>query len=87
MRKSILALFLTALIGLVPFAAFAAVNINAAGAQAIAAELDGVGPAKAAAIVKYRKAHGPFKSVADLGHVKGIGPKTLEANRDHIVLK
>ena len=87
MRKSVLALYLIALIGLFPFAALAAVNVNRANAQAIAAELDGVGPAKAAAIVSYRKAHGPFKSIDDLGHVKGIGPKTLELNRGNIVLK
>lgn len=62
------------------------VNINSADAETLAAELTGVGPEKAAAIVAYREANGPFKSAKDLGAVKGIGEKTLENNRDNIVI-
>lgn len=68
--------------------AFAAtpVNVNKADAATLAGSLDGVGPAKAAAIVAYRDEHGPFKSADDLSQVKGIGPATLERNRSAILL-
>ena len=52
--------------------ALAAVNINTAGADELKA-LPGIGPAKAEAIVEYRKQHGNFKSVEELKYVKGIG--------------
>ena len=63
------------------FALAGPVNINTADAETIAAELNGVGPAKARAIVEYRKKHGPFRSVDDLSLVKGIGERTVELNR------
>jgi competence protein ComEA len=68
--------------------AFAAdkVNINTADAAAIDAVLLNVGPAKAQAIVDYRKTNGPFKSAEALAMVKGIGLKTVEKNRDRIEL-
>lgn len=50
----------------------AAVNINTA-SQSELETLPGVGPAKAKAIVEYRKQHGNFKSVEELKNVKGIG--------------
>ena len=43
-------------------------------------------PSKAQAIVDYRKAHGSFKSAEQLALVKGIGLKTVEKNRDRIVV-
>lgn len=66
--------------------AFAAdkVNINTADAATIDAVLVNVGPAKAQAIVEYRKANGAFKSAEELAMVKGIGLKTVEKNRDRI---
>ena len=68
-----------------PGFAFAAntVDINTADAKTLET-LDGVGPSKAQAIIEYRQANGPFKSPDDLGKVKGIGDKTLEANRERI---
>jgi competence protein ComEA len=68
--------------------AFAAdkVNINTADATAIADVLTGVGPAKAEAIIAYRKANGAFKSADQLAAVKGIGLKLVEKNRDRIVV-
>jgi competence ComEA-like helix-hairpin-helix protein len=40
--------------------------------------LDGIGPAKARAIVENRTRYGPFRTVRDLDRVKGIGPSMLE---------
>lgn len=62
------------------------INVNTASADALAEILTGVGPKKAEAIVAYREANGPFKDVDDLLQVKGIGPATLEKNRDRISL-
>jgi competence protein ComEA len=56
---------------------FASVNINRANSAQLQT-LNGIGPTKAEAILKYRKAHGGFKSVDELVNVKGIGPKTLQ---------
>lgn len=79
LKSLLLSLALTA-------SAFAAskVNINTADAATIAASLNGVGEAKAEAIVAYRKENGPFKSPEQLAEVKGIGLKTVEKNRELI---
>lgn len=60
------------------------VNLNAASAEALAAGMVGIGPAKAQAIVDYREAHGPFKTVDDLLQIKGIGAAILDKNRDRV---
>jgi len=60
------------------------VDINTADAETIAAELNGIGLAKAKQIVEYRKKYGPFKSAEDLSLVKGVGEKTVERNLDNI---
>ena len=60
------------------------VDVNTADAETISAELKGIGFAKASAIVEYREVHGPFKSLDDLMQVKGIGPRTIEINRENI---
>ena len=62
------------------------VNINTADAEAISAELQGLGITKAIAIVEYRKANGRFKSHEDLRQVKGIGFRTVEINPKNILL-
>ena len=62
------------------------VNINTADAGTIDRVLVNVGPAKAQAIVDYRKANGAFRSAEQLALVKGIGLKTVERNRDRIVV-
>ena len=62
------------------------VDINSADAAQLEQVLVGVGPAKAEAIVEHRKANGPFKSADELALVKGIGLKTVEKNRDRIVV-
>ncbi|MEX0731954.1 MAG: ComEA family DNA-binding protein [Aquisalimonadaceae bacterium] len=65
----------------------APVNINTADAQTIATALNGVGMTRATAIVEYRESNGGFESVEDLLNVSGIGPTTVEANRQNIVLE
>ena len=68
--------------------AFAAekVNINTADAATLDRVLLNVGPSKAEAIVAYRKANGPFRSAEQLAQVDGIGLKTVEKNREMILL-
>lgn len=62
------------------------VNINTADAETISESLQGVGLSKARAIVEYRQKHGPFRSPDDLSLVKGIGERTVELNRDDILV-
>ena len=62
------------------------VNINTADAATLDRVLKNVGPAKADAIVAYRKENGAFKSPEQLAQVKGIGLRTVELNRDRIVV-
>jgi competence protein ComEA len=62
------------------------VNVNTADAETISRSLEGIGLSKARAIVEYREKHGPFKSPADLSLVKGIGDRTVELNRDNILV-
>jgi competence protein ComEA len=62
------------------------VNINSATAEEIAEALKGVGLSKAAAIVAYRDEIGQFKHVDELVNVKGIGIRTVDINRDYILL-
>jgi competence protein ComEA len=58
------------------------VDINTADASTLARELNGVGPARAQAIVAYRNEHGPFKSVDDLRLVKNMPQKVIDNNRE-----
>ena len=72
---------------LLPVLALAApVNVNTADAQTISESLQGVGLSKARAIVEYRQKHGPFRSADDLSLVKGIGERTVELNRENILV-
>ena len=72
---------------LLPFVALAGpVNVNTADAETISESLQGIGLSKAHAIVEYRQKHGPFKSADDLSLVKGIGERTVELNRDNILV-
>src|SRR5512135_2121650 len=75
------------IVSLLPAAAWAGpVNINSADAATLAKELDGIGPAKAQAIVDYRQKNGPFRAAEDLLKVDGIGERVLEMNRGNIRL-
>ena len=62
------------------------VNINSADAATIERVLVNIGASKAEAIVAYRKANGAFRSADELANVKGVGLKTIERNRDRIVV-
>ena len=65
--------------------AYAAVNINTA-TQTELETLQGIGPAKAKAIVDHRKKNGPFKSPNDLEKVNGIGPGIMKRLRKDITV-
>ena len=76
MRRFLRSLLLS--LALCPLAAMALepVNINTADTAALE-QINGIGPAKAKAIIEYRKANGPFATVDDLVKVPGIGEKSL----------
>lgn len=69
------------------FAGFAnaGININTA-TQSELETLQGIGPAKAKAIVEHRKENGPFVSKDSLADVNGIGPGTIKQLREDIVV-
>lgn len=59
----------------------AAVNVNTASAEEMAAALNGVGEAIANRIVEERDANGAYADAAELQErVKGIGPALVEKN-------
>ena len=60
------------------------VDINTADAQTLAQAIQGVGEAKAEAIIAYRDKNGHFVSIDDLALVKGIGLKTVNKNRERL---
>jgi len=93
MRKyqKILVLFVAALfvMSVVPVALAEegkTININTASVEQLAS-LKRVGPKYAERIVQYREANGPFAKAEDIMKVKGIGPKTYEANKDIITVE
>jgi competence protein ComEA len=63
------------------------VNINTADVATLDRVLVNIGPVKAQAIVDYRTANGAFRSPEQLAMVKGIGLKTVEVNRDRIMVR
>ncbi len=83
--RNITSLLLSAGLILSSFTAVAGpVDINTADASTLAKELNGVGPARAQAIVAYRTEHGPFKSIDDLALVKNIPRKLIDNNRESL---
>lgn len=83
MQKLIL---MMTLVFLLTGTAFAAVNINTA-SQAELESLQGIGPAKAKAIIEYREKNGSFASIDDLGKVSGIGSGTIKQLHDVITVE
>lgn len=51
------------------------IDINSATADELT-QLPGIGPAKAKAIIEYRRQHGGFQTPDEMKRVKGIGDKT-----------
>jgi len=83
--KSLVTLLTTGLFSIWAWAA-QPVNVNSATAEEIAESLKGVGMTKAEAIVSYRTEHGEFKHADELVNVKGIGIRTVDINREYILL-
>lgn len=63
-----------------------ALDVNAAGADELA-QVPGLGPVKAAAIVAYRQQHGAFARWEDLDEVPGMGSASLAALRPFLVVR
>ena len=86
--KHLRGILFAVVLAMVSFSVWAVpVDINTADVSTLAAELNGVGTSKAAAIVAYREANGPFLRIEDLSNVKGIGVKTVEKNRSNLVIE
>nr|WP_290696065.1 ComEA family DNA-binding protein [Halomonas sp. UBA3074] len=64
----------------------APINVNTADAELLA-ELPGIGPSRAAAIIEEREANGAFDSVEDLERVSGIGPATVDRMQDQVTFE
>ena len=86
MKPRALALALTTWLFAMPAMAGTPVNINTADANALAQSLDGVGLAKAQAIIAWREANGDFDSADQLTSVKGIGQSLVDRNRESILV-
>lgn len=71
-----------------PLTALAAEPLDLNSATAAQLEvLNGIGPAKAQAIVDYRTKNGPFQKVEDLEKVDGIGAKMVEKLKPMLTVK
>ena len=61
------------------------VNINTAGKGELV-KLPSIGPVTAEPIMRYRADFGRFNTIEELKNVKGIGSKTLDKVKTHIIL-
>ncbi len=86
-KNTIAALILALALAGFAVAETAPVNINTASAEQLAEALNGVGQARAEAIIAYREENGPFSHVDELVNVRGIGLATVDRNRDRILLE
>jgi competence protein ComEA len=61
------------------------INLNTATLEELMT-LDRIGPKHGQAIINYRQTYGSFEKIEDIMKVKGIGPKTFEANKDKLAV-
>jgi competence ComEA-like helix-hairpin-helix protein len=61
------------------------VDLNRANVDALAS-LPGIGPVRAAAIVRFRDTHGPFQRLGDLERIPEIGPTHSRQMRAYLTL-
>ena len=59
------------------------IDINSAD-ENLLTQVNGIGPAKAQAIIAYRQEHGPFSAIEDIQKVSGIGSGTYEKIKEQI---
>ncbi len=64
----------------------APINVNNADAELLA-ELPGIGPSRANAIIEERETNGAFESAEGLARVSGIGPATVDRMRDQVAFE
>lgn len=64
--------------------AIAPINVNTADEELLA-ELPGIGPTRATAIIEERDTNGPFENADALTRVNGIGPATVDRMRDQVI--
>lgn len=85
--KMIRQLLLAALFAGAGLHAFAAdpIDINQADAAALSG-LNGIGQARAEAIIEHRESNGPFRSIEALAEVRGISLNIVDRNRDRITI-
>ena len=83
-RLALPGVLLACLLASIPAAAGGPIDVNTATAEELAAAMSGVGRKKAMAIVAFRDENGPFASIDDLVLVRGIGPATVDSNRDRV---
>ena len=62
------------------------INLNTATLEELMT-LDRIGPKYAQRIIDYRDTYGSFEKIEDIMKVKGIGPKTFEANKDRLTVE
>jgi len=62
------------------------IDVNTASTEQLSS-LEGIGKAKAEAIVRYRSEHGKFNSIEELKNVRGIGQSILDKNRAALALE
>ena len=62
------------------------INLNTATLEELMT-LDRIGSKYAQRIIDYRETNGPFEKIEDIMKVKGIGPKTFEANKDRLTVE
>ncbi|UXZ52971.1 ComEA family DNA-binding protein [Halomonas sp. 7T] len=87
LKKLLIALLLSLGLGLssvVLAQAVAPINVNTADEELLA-ELPGIGPSRAAAIIEERETNGAFEQADDLTRISGIGPATVDRMRDQVV--